>query len=71
MRFTVPFSMRIREREIHKLCVTAIDLEPRQLLCRGTAKTDAGAPHIELNRDATEAAGSRSRASSLPKRTTT
>jgi hypothetical protein len=32
MRLTVPFSLRIRAREIHKLCVTAIDLEPRQLL---------------------------------------
>jgi integrase len=47
----------LRGGELKKLRVGAIDLERRQLLIRRkTTKTDAGARHIELNQDATEAA---------------
>ena len=47
----------LRGGEIKKLQIGSIDLEKRQLrIFRSTTKTDAGARHIELNRDAAEAA---------------
>ena len=47
----------LRSGEIKKLRIKVIDLERQRLLIlRKTTKTDAGARHIELNRDATEAA---------------
>jgi integrase len=47
----------LRAGEIKKLRLKVIDLDRRRLLIlRRTTKTDAGARHIELNRDATEAA---------------
>jgi integrase len=47
----------LRGGEIKKLRIGAIDLQSRRLVIRRhDTKTDAGARHIELNQDATEAA---------------
>jgi integrase len=47
----------LRGGEIKKLRIKVIEVDRRRLLIlRKTTKTDAGARHIELNRDATEAA---------------
>jgi integrase len=47
----------LRGGEIKKLRISVIDLQHRRLLIlRKTTKTDAGARHIELNLDATQAA---------------
>jgi integrase len=47
----------LRGGELKKLRVRAVDLEHRRLIIkRQDTKTDAGARHVELNQDATEAA---------------
>lgn len=55
--FVLAANTGLRGGEIKKLRIGAIDFERgRLVVCRSSAKTDASARHVELNRDATEAA---------------
>jgi len=55
--FVLAANTGLRGGEIKKLRIGAIDIERRCLVVRrNCSKTDAGARHVELNRDATEAA---------------
>jgi len=54
--FVLAANTGLRGGEIKKLRIGAIDIERRCLVVRRNgSKTDAGARHVELNRDATEA----------------
>src|SRR5215472_6571685 len=55
--FVLAANTGLRGGEIKKLRIGAIDIERRcTVVRRNSSKTDSGARHVELNRDATEAA---------------